>query len=148
MANYDVDVLVPQGQYNFVDSDDSIGTQGCGPCVGIIAKLNNGRIFCGHLDSAEIVMRKDKEKYSNMLRRFLRSILNPNMVMELYYVTDKATFNSKFSAESIERMFPTDSVHYLAGNDGLYYDGQAIKPLGWSDNLNGNTGMHKNVFSC
>ena len=92
MANINIDVLVPQGQYNFVDSHHTIGTQGCGPCIGIVAKLWNDRIFCGHLDSSEIIRnRSDREAYTNKVRRFLRSILNPNMIRELHYVTDKGT---------------------------------------------------------
>ena len=153
MATHRVDMIVSQGYYNIVDDDDSVGTQGCGPCVGIIARLVNGRVFCGHLHSDARLTRKDREEYSNRVRRYLRSILNPNFIQKLCYVTDKVEFPSRFAAEVIEHMFAHHAhpVVYFGGTgngvDGLFYKGNLIQMLKWQDRLAGVSGAERNPFS-
>jgi hypothetical protein len=46
-----IDVFVRQSFCDTVDPGVRIGTEGLGTCLGVMARLEDKRIFCGHLDS-------------------------------------------------------------------------------------------------
>ncbi len=60
MADHQVTYEVEQGTYGICSIDESIGTSGCGTCIGIIAVSGN-KVFCGHMDNREPIKLKGLE---------------------------------------------------------------------------------------
>lgn len=54
MANITVDLLVEQGSLNTATKAESIGTDGCTMCVGLVAIMKDGTKFCAHFDCASL----------------------------------------------------------------------------------------------
>lgn len=52
MPNVNVNILVPQGALYTATTGQSIGTDGCATCVGVIFSLQDGSRVCAHFDSA------------------------------------------------------------------------------------------------
>jgi len=52
MPNVNVDLLVVQGSLNSATAAQSIGTDGCTLCIGIVAILADGSKICAHFDCA------------------------------------------------------------------------------------------------
>ena len=102
-VNYEVKMTY----HKIVNTSQSIGTDGCGPCVGIIAQLANGTVFCGHLACSVSGMPNNKEKVKKGAKKVISDAMKSSgaQVKEVYYASGLSDTTAKWIIEAINEAY-------------------------------------------
>ncbi len=148
MANVTVTYQVTMGFHHTCASKERIGTDGCAPCVGIIAVVNAGNtVFCGHMcDPAKKNVHLDQEK----LKAIFEAYIPPATVVKIGYVSN---FNQTVEAALVDLYagkvdkhpkFVTRQVgprrvqvQLPFSPNGMYWDGNKIGYVSGNDEVKG-----------
>ena len=96
-------------------SSESFGTDGLATCVGIIVKLDDGRIFCGHMEHGYEPSRDDEEikVFKDKVRCLLKKSIPCtdewyDQAEEVFYCTSGTFRSSKLTVETIKEDLEPD----------------------------------------
>lgn len=120
------------------NKSNSIGTDGLGPCVGIIATKKDGTIFCGHLACSIAATPGNQDSITSKAAAImLAQAGTKDQVENVYCATSNIKDKSaKWMIDGITSTY--SKVSYNEGN-GIYWD--KTKPIvtQFGTNLNGTT---------
>ncbi len=121
------DYYVAQGTYGITNRANlTFGTGGLATCVGIIATLNSGNNFCGHMDS-DVEPRNQEERFQFMKKvgDLLNNTIPVNNVIGVAYSTGGTFASTQCITAKILDMFPgaVDKGY----NTNLYITASGIK---------------------
>lgn len=107
MAAIDLNFYVVDGKYGITaDNNLRFGTDGIATCVGIIAKLNNGTNFCGHMNHTYEPNKAQKQAFIEAVIALLEATIPLENVTGVYYSAPGGTLATKYTLEAINTMFP------------------------------------------
>ena len=144
-----VDIQVMPGFKYTAKSNQSIGTEGCATCVGIIAILNDNTVFCGHIDS-ELEATKYNQKLRDQVSKATQQLLqnqslNFNKIKNIYCVSGSMSLPTQTEIVNGIKNLCANKVE-TKEIDGIYWDGKEIKYLGGSDHLKGSQIINKENY--
>ncbi|MBR7628942.1 hypothetical protein KAT72_07815 [Aeromonas popoffii] len=137
MPDVNVDVLVSQGSLNTATIGQSIGTDGCTMCVGIVAVMNDGTRYCAHFDCAS----QGTPAQLPQITAFTFNVLNNNIAGVPVAMGACTTANPNMSTGAIlagiEQFFATTTRYQT---NGIYVDAAGvIKTVTGNSQVKGNT---------
>ncbi|KAN0022159.1 hypothetical protein ACTFIU_004328 [Dictyostelium citrinum] len=109
-------------------NDTSIGTDGLGTCVGIIARLNNGNTYCGHLSCEMQGIAANVQTITERTQTIMNERLNPINVASLHVATTSNGLDTNAMITGIQNTYPAIVVTRLEGT-GLYWDGNNVAAI-------------------
>lgn len=118
--------FVEQGKYAIEDAANvPFGTSGLTTCVGVIAKLENGKNFCGHMDHK--ITAENKLAFIQSVTEVLKDAFEGKKVEEIICCNPGGSLEAKYTIDAIKEFFSQHSskltVHYNDGKwDGIYID--------------------------
>jgi hypothetical protein len=133
----EVDWIVHMSYGISVPSKVSVGTQGCGPCLGIIIELNS-RVICIHMSSDFIP--KNTGKVADQPEFFRQHSQLVKIVFELWGSTKipgvitSLHLTSSMPDPSTKAMYAGTNLYFkrnepLGRSDGIYWNGKEVKLL-------------------
>jgi hypothetical protein len=117
---------VKQGFYAYCDIEwtECVGTKGCGPCVGVIAILQSGEVFCTHLDHSmggkDIKKcRRDKTAMAVLIDSLANVFPDKYEVKEIHVTYTTPGWISEATVAAIEKLYhPLRPL--IHGEDAIY----------------------------
>ncbi|KAM9990344.1 hypothetical protein ACTFIY_006388 [Dictyostelium cf. discoideum] len=120
-------------------NNTSIGTDGLATCIGIIARLNNGDTYCGHISNEIQGSAPNIPIIMEKTQAIMTERLNPANVISVYCATTSTFPDTNAMYNAIVNTYP-DLVQPKMQGTGIYWDGNAVGVInGLYDNINGNT---------
>jgi hypothetical protein len=138
MATIPVDHQVFMTHSHTVPKAQSIGTDGLGPCVGLIAVLGNGSVTCGHLACSLSGEPKNKDTVKARTTALLAAQLGPAAGVQVVHC---ATGNLKeptarWMLEALKEHYKTSATIEATG---IYWAGNEPRPVPAGATLAGRT---------
>jgi hypothetical protein len=128
MATITVDQQVFMTHGDAVAKAQSIGTDGLGPCVGLIAVLGNGKVFCGHFACSVTGEPKNKDLVKAKATALLAAQIGPAAGVQAVHC---ATGNLR--EPTAKWMIEAVKEHYKIGvmieATGIYWAGNEPHPV-------------------
>jgi hypothetical protein len=140
MPNINTNIIVGQAGMVFTGfSNDSIGTQGCGPCVGLLVVYRNTMKICAHFECDQAPNSPAAIAYIENVTRaiLLRQRTNINNITSIACCTGNPRDRSAAAIiNAIDVYFFNDPVAIFTA-DGLYWNNNTnqIRPLAFNDVL-------------
>jgi hypothetical protein len=126
--NYYVSV----GKYGITENTNfNFGTDGLATCVGIIAMLNDGTNFCGHMSHAYEPNAAQKEGFITEVQKLLDKTIPKQQVSYLSYCTTDGTKAQKYTVEAIQQWFP--NADKVGKKSCVYIDQNGVQTTNESD---------------
>ncbi|KAN0050548.1 hypothetical protein ACTA71_003679 [Dictyostelium dimigraforme] len=106
-------------------SNTSIGTDGLGTCVGVIARLDNGDTYCGHISCEISGIAANIPTIRQRTQEILTAIINPANVTKLHCATTSNSADTRAIYDALTDSYP-NSIQPMMQGSGIYFDGNDV----------------------
>lgn len=137
-TNYPVTINVPQGSVYTAAGDQSIGTSGCGPCVGLIVVDLDGNKTCAHFDCTIVKTAAQATVVQQEVNSVLTAHFPPVTVVQSIGICTTAEKEPSTSAilQGIAAIYGGQVLQQVRPTDGLVVNkAGVIKALEWNDSI-------------
>ncbi|KAF2074208.1 hypothetical protein CYY_004494 [Polysphondylium violaceum] len=116
-----VDYAVFMTQYHNITDQQSIGTDGLGPCIGIVAHKKDNTVFCAHLACSIVPSNADNIKLiTEKSKTVLTPYLNSKDVSTIFYVSGNP--RDKSADAMFQGLQAVYGANTLNTGNGVYWD--------------------------
>lgn len=123
-----LDYVVDMSGAGTVSSQKSIGTYGCGPCVGVIA-LSPGQVTCLHIAwELSVHLAHDKKLGAAVSREKIANLI-PATATRIEYCSMSPNYSTVIILAALRYAHPHAIYHQA---DGIYFKDGVIRSTRWS----------------
>lgn len=133
IINIDYQVFMTYG--HAVPAATTIGTDGLGPCLGIVARRNDGQIFCGHLACSLAGLPANKDRIKAAAKAIL--LANVGAADAVGRVDCASSQNDPTMRWMFEAAQETYADVGFQQGFGIYWNGAAVAVVDMATELSG-----------